>query len=445
MIDLRNTLSGKKEKLQPLVRGTISLYVCGVTPYDLSHIGHGRVYVTFDLLYRLLKIQGFDVRYCRNFTDIDDKLINRAHKELGDGQRYHEIAQRYITQFHHDIDALNCQRPTIEPRVTQYIPEIITFIEHLIKNGHAYVSGSSVYFSVASIEKYPQLSKQSLQELHAGARVQENEDKKNQFDFALWKGEADKSFFESPWGYGRPGWHIECSVMAYECLGKQIDIHGGGMDLIFPHHDNEIAQTEGFTHMPFARIWMHNAFVQINKEKMSKSLNNFYTLQDVFKHYDPVIVRFYYVSHHYRVPMDFSLDDIGATQKAYQKLVRTFEPIVVDTTTQLDLHNPFIQKLLDYLCDDLNSPGMFGEIFANLAEIVSDHTRAQQVKKLLVDVLGLPLTEIKKETVAHTPEIEMLLEERAQARAAKDFKKADAIRDQLVALGVQLQDTKITK
>ncbi|MGB8468474.1 MAG: cysteine--tRNA ligase [Candidatus Babeliales bacterium] len=444
MILLTNTMTGIKETFVPLHDKQVRMYVCGITPYDKPHVGHGRVYVTFDLLMRVLKASGYAVTYCRNFTDIDDKLINRARAELNDPLKFSTIANTYIAAFHHDIDALNCERPTFEPRVTDHIPEIIAFIQTLVAKRHAYVIDGDVYFSIDSFPAYARLSKQKLADLHAGARVETNDKKENPLDFALWKSEQPDTFWQSPWGYGRPGWHIECSALAYTLLGKQIDIHGGGMDLIFPHHENEIAQTESCTDLPFAQYWMHVAFVRIEKEKMSKSLGNFYTLEQVFQTYDPTIIRYYYLAHHYRVPLDFAFADIDAVAKSYARLVKLFEHTPT-TDEPLATQHPLIRDMLAFLADDLNSPGMFGLLFGSIETIQSDEPTRVQVKKLLQTVLGLTLAPLAQKTVTMTPEIEKLIAQRQEARAQKDFKKADALRDQLKALGVDVSDDKIIK
>ncbi len=324
MLKITNTLSGKKESFVPLKAPEVKMYVCGVTPYDYAHLGHGRVYVIFDVLYRLLTFSGYKVTYCRNFTDIDDKLLNRAKKELGDRLAYERLATKFIDAFHDDMNALNCLPPTYEPRVTEHITEIIEFIDGLVKKEKAYIVNGDVYFSIEQFPNYAQLSKHKLKDLRAGARVEVQEKKKDPLDFALWKSELEETFWKSPWGWGRPGWHIECSTLARLYLGEQIDLHAGGMDLIFPHHDNEIAQTEALIGKPFVKYWMHNAFVRIDKEKMSKSLGNFFTLQEVFKKFDPIVIRYLYLTHHYRSPLDFSFDDLEAAHKTYQKLARIF-------------------------------------------------------------------------------------------------------------------------
>ncbi len=441
-LKLTNTLAGKAEELKPVQANKINMYVCGITPYDYAHIGHGRCYITFDILYRLLKFIGYDVTYCRNFTDIDDKLLKRAEKEFKDKFRYTEIAQRYIDAYHQDLKQLNCLNPDIEPSVTQTISQIIEFIQALIKAGHAYEANGSVYYSVRSFPDYGKLSKRNIDDLLAGARVEVNKEKKDPLDFALWKKEDEDTFWKSPWGFGRPGWHIECSAMAATFLGPNIDIHGGGMDLIFPHHENEIAQSEGVHGSPFSRHWVHNAFVQINKEKMSKSLGNFFTLQDVLKEIDPMVVRYYILSHNYNIPLDFSQQDVEASGTAYKRLCAAFESVKTsDSITDDEIKkDPVVQKMLAKLEDDLNVAGCLGVLFENIKLLQPD--QLVLVKAFLQRVLGITLAPIIEKQVAMTPEIQQLLNDRVQARADKDWARADSIRDRLQEIGVNVQDKK---
>jgi cysteinyl-tRNA synthetase len=439
---MTNSLTGKKEILACGTSNPVQLYVCGITPYDYAHVGHGRCYVTFDLFVRLLTFLGYTVNYCRNFTDIDDKLMQRAERELGDQLQYHVIAQRYIAAFREDLAQLNCISPNHEPLVTETIPEIIAFVEGLIAQGKAYVVDGDVYYSIQNFPEYGMLSKRKREDVLAGARVNISDKKRDPLDFALWKSEPEGMFWKSPWGYGRPGWHIECSAMAKKYLGTTIDIHGGGMDLIFPHHENEIAQSQGLHNAPFAKHWMHIAFVQFNKEKMSKSLGNFFTLRDVFTHFDPMVVRYYYLMHQYRNPLDFSFDDLEVAHKTYQRLARIFasiKPVHISATTG----NSVITNMLKFLCDDLNTPGMLGVVFENLSAIEQDTTLAGQVKTVLTDILGLTLQPLPEKKVEITLEMQKLLLARDAARAAKDWAQADAIRDQLKALGYEAQDKKI--
>lgn len=457
-LNLTNTLSGQTEQFSPRNSPQVLMYVCGITPYDYAHIGHGRCYVTFDLLLRLLRLLNYQVTYCRNFTDIDDKLLNRAIKEFGDQMRYPEIAQRYMQAYQQDMQNLNCLAPDIEPLVTQTIPEIINLITQLIKHQKAYVINGDVYYAVDQFPAYGKLSKRNLADLQAGARVEIDTRKRNPLDFALWKSEPENSFWPSPWGWGRPGWHIECSAMAAKHLGAQIDIHGGGMDLIFPHHENEIAQSEGVFPAPFAKYWVHNAFVRINKEKMSKSLDNFFTLQDIFKQFDPMVLRYHFVKHNYLAPLDFSFTDLEIDRKTYQRLCKTFTQIETNFIKQdhhkfntlqaqnLDLaeikQSPIAQKMLDFLCQDLNTSGLFGVLYENLDTLKTDLAQFVCVKKILQNILGLTLVPLIAPEVVITPEIQALIEQRELARQNKNWAEADRLRDQLVALGVELQDKK---
>lgn len=439
---LTNTLTNKTEKFIPQFDSKILMYVCGITPYDYAHIGHGRCYVTFDVLFRLTQFLGYEVTYARNFTDVDDKLINRAIKENQDPHKYLDIANHYINTYHADMHALNCLPPTFEPRVTQTISEIITFVEGLIKAGKAYVSGNDVYFSIPDFPEYGKLSKRDLSELLAGARIAVREDKKNPLDFALWKSEPeDQPGWQSPWGWGRPGWHIECSAMSKQFLSETIDIHAGGMDLIFPHHENEVAQSEGLSGKIFARYWLHNAFVRVNQEKMSKSLGNFVTLHDLFKQFHPQVVRFYFLSHQYRSPLDFSFEDLSAFTKSYQKLTQVFSEI--EDIDNLSANNfEILNKIILAVCDDLNTAKLFGILFENIKDISKDKQQACAIKYFLKEVLGLTLEQLPIKEIVITSQIQDLLNQREQARKDKDWAKADAIRDQLKDLGYEVQDKK---
>ncbi|KKP36033.1 MAG: Cysteine-tRNA ligase [candidate division TM6 bacterium GW2011_GWF2_32_72] len=445
MLKISNTLTGKKEEFKSIEPNKVKLYVCGVTPYDFAHLGHGRCYVTFDLLNRFLKYQGYQVTYVRNFTDVDDKTINKAVAEFGKESDFSKISERFINEFKKDVRALNCEEPQHQPKVTETISEIIDFVQGLIKKGKAYVAGNSVYFDISSFPEYGKLSKRNLEDLQAGARVEILEEKRNPLDFALWKGEPEGSFWKSPWGYGRPGWHIECSAMAKKFLGDTIDIHGGGMDLIFPHHENEIAQTESLTQKTFANHWVHNAFVQINKEKMSKSLGNFFTLQEIFKKFDPMVLRFYFLQHQYKAPLDFSFEDLEVAQKTYKRLCKLFENSKQQCQGAETKNSKIISLLEDQLENDLNTPGMWGIIFENIDEIKNNTTENCAVFNFLHDVLGLTLEPIIEEEIKITPEIQELIKQREDARKNKDWKTADAIRDKLAALGIALQDNKIKR
>ena len=460
-LTLTNTLSGQRETFITRVPDSVSFYVCGITPYDYAHIGHGRCYVTFDVLYRLLLLLGYKVTYCRNFTDIDDKLLTRAEHEQGDPYQYSTIAQKYINAYHEDMQALNCLNPTYEPCVTKHIDQIVKFICGLIENKSAYVTTDGVYFSITSFVEYGKLSKRNLADLQAGARVQIREDKRNPLDFALWKLVFDGGpGWQSPWGYGRPGWHIECSAMAQAYLGTTLDIHAGGMDLIFPHHENEIAQSEGLHKQLFARYWLHNAFVQINKEKMSKSLGNFITLRQVRERFDPFIIRYYYLIHHYRNPLEFAFDDIESAGKSYVRLCKLFTAVPVLTLQELQqaYFSPLVHSLVQALCDDLAIARFFGILFENLKYLQesilmtqSGHDSVVQdtlyevsvIKSLIVHVLGLSLECPQELHVELTPHIQELIVQREQARREKNWALADQLRDQLKALGYEVHDAKL--
>ncbi len=443
-VKLFNTLSKNKEVLHIQPSKHVKIYVCGITPYDYAHIGHGRVYVTFDTLVRLLSFLGHCTTYVRNITDIDDKLLNKASQQ-GDINKYKDIATFYYTQFAQDLQQLGCLKPNFEPRVTECIPEIIQFIQDLIAHKNAYVIDHDVYFDITSFDAYGKLSKRTQEDLMAGARIDVNEKKRNPGDFALWKGNNEGMFWQSPWGYGRPGWHIECSVMAKKHLGITLDIHGGGMDLIFPHHENEIAQSEALHNKPFAHIWMHNAFVNINKEKMSKSLGNIISLRSLLEKRDPMVLRFFYLQHHYRTPIDFSEDELTAAQTAYKKLIAALSTGTSSDKETLSaiLADQRTQAMLEALCDDLNTPKFFGLVFEHLTTFKQEPAFAQLVVSLMHNVLGLKLQPLAEESVAITLEIEALIQKREQARAEKNWKLADQIRDELAQRGYQARDKKI--
>lgn len=438
MIKLTNTCTGKKEAL-PITEEKIRLYVCGITPYDYAHIGHGRCYVMFDVLYRYLRSLGVNVTYCRNFTDIDDKLLAKAQELYNDQFAYKKVADTYIDNYLQDMESLNCLFPDMQPRVTEVIPEIIEFIQGLIEQKRAYVVDNDVYFSVKDFPAYGELSKRKLDQLCAGARVNINEKKKDPLDFALWKGEQEKTFWKSPWGWGRPGWHIECSVMAYKNLGKTLDIHGGGMDLIFPHHENEKAQSEGLFDQTFAKIWMHVAFVQVNKEKMSKSLGNFFTLRDLFNRFDPMVIRFYLLSHHYRSPIDFSLEELERADKVYRKLCKIFSQkqcALEGSSCGIEAY-PLMQKITHFIEDDLNTVGIWGVIFEHAQSMGEEFCG---VKSFVQNILGLSLETLPEPIICITSEMQDLIDQRKTARAQKDWTTADALREQLRLLGYEVKD-----
>ena len=437
---LTNTLSGKKESLIDLKN--ITMYVCGVTPYDHAHIGHGRCYVAFDVLKRTLQALGKQVTYCRNFTDIDDKLLNRAEKECGDRLQYQPIAQRYIKSFSEDMKKLNCVVPDAEPCVTDNIEIIIQFIEELINKNYAYQSGNDVYFRVEKFPEYGKLSKQKIEDLQSGVRVDIRHDKENALDFALWKGEPEGEFWNSPWGYGRPGWHIECSALAKKYLDDHITIHGGGLDLIFPHHENEIAQSESLLGSPFASFWVHNGMVNSNKEKMSKSLGNFFILKDIFKQFHPMVLRYYFLTHHYRMPMEFTIESLTNAQKGYEKLVRLYAD-VPNINKNNNYYSPITDAMMHLLEDDLNTPGLLGVLFEHNATIMQNQEMAAAVKNILQNILGLTLEPIKETSHIITPEVQKIIDERNKARQEKRWALADQLRDQLKDMGIDIKDEKI--
>ncbi len=445
MLRVTNSLTGLKEPFKPVNFGKVNLYVCGITPYDFSHIGHGRCYVVFDMIYRYLSFLGLDVKYCRNFTDIDDKLLIKAEKEFGDASRYSEIANRYIDAYHVDMQSLNCLSPDREPRVTQTISQIIAFVQGLIANGSAYELEGSVYFRVRNFAGYGKLSKQDINDLRAGARIGVDDKKEDPLDFALWKADDESVSYQSPWGFGRPGWHIECSAMAHDYFKGTVDIHGGGMDLMFPHHENEIAQSESLYPAPFVNYWMHNAFVRINKEKMSKSLNNFFTLKDILKDFDPIVLRFYFIKHYYRGPLDFSIEDLQVAEKTYKRLVNFFLDVAPQQDMNIDQikENSVVAQMSDCLDDDFNTSGVFGVLFESLDSLQHDTQAKAQVKYFLIHVLGLRLEPIAEKVLEITPEIQMLIDARLQARADKQWMLADELRDQLKELGFEVQDKKL--
>ena len=318
-----NTLTGKKEDFLPLHDKRVGMYVCGVTVYDLCHIGHARAAIVFDTIYRYFRYLGFEVTFVRNFTDIDDKIIKRANEE---GLDYKTVAEKYIHEFNIDMGRLGLEKPSVEPKATEHIPEMARLISILVEKGYAYQSGGDVFFSVEKFKDYGKLSRRNLEEMQAGARVEIDEKKENPLDFALWKSsKPGEPWWESPWGKGRPGWHIECSVMSQKYLGETFDIHGGGKDLIFPHHENEIAQSEAATGKPFVRYWIHNGFVNINKEKMSKSLRNILTIKEILEDWHPEVIRLFLLSHHYRSPVDFSEDSLLEAKTGLDRFYSTLK------------------------------------------------------------------------------------------------------------------------
>jgi cysteinyl-tRNA synthetase len=478
-----NTLTGEKEIFVPLVPGKAGMYVCGVTVYDYCHIGHARANVVFDVIFRYLKYAGYDVTYVRNYTDIDDKIINRANQE---GVDYRTIADRYIQAFDEDMDRLGLAKPTVEPKATDHINGIINIIETLIDKGHAYESEGDVYYAVETFPTYLKLSGRNLEEMLAGARVEIGEKKRNPMDFALWKGsKPGEPFWESPWGPGRPGWHIECSAMSEEFLGKTFDFHGGGKDLVFPHHENEIAQSEAANGCQFVRYWLHNGFVNINNEKMSKSLGNFFTIRTVLEKYNPETLRFFILSAHYRSPIDFSDQNLDDAQSGLERIyacLAAVDEILNDTQVSKDLPvleslpeaglelrekiEQAIPRFVEAMDDDFNTALALGVLFETvratnrfLAETqelgpvaLSLLARTRHLFSEAGSVLGLfssrPagwLEGIKAAKAGQidisSDEIEQLIIERSEARKARNFTRGDEIRDMLLEKGILLLDS----
>jgi len=468
-IRIHNTLTGKKEDFIPLDGKKVGMYVCGVTVYDLCHIGHARSAIVFDTIYRYFRYRGYDVTFVRNFTDIDDKIIRRANEE---GVDCKTIAERYIGEFNMDMGRLGLEKPSVEPRATEHIPEMIRLISTLIQKGFAYQGGGDIFFSVEKFKDYGKLSKRNLEDMQAGARVDIDEKKENPLDFALWKAsKPGEPFWESPWGKGRPGWHIECSVMSQKYLGETFDIHGGGRDLTFPHHENEVAQSEAATGKPFARYWIHNGFVNINKEKMSKSLGNILTIKEILKDWHPEVLRLFFLSHHYRSPVDYSEESFNDAKSGLDRFYSTLN------TIQEELKKPLSQKKLDSpligncrqsiesfqtrfeeaMDDDFNAAetlGYFYDLQRNLNSLldISKGHPTQEIISLLKHgfdhfsnigwVFGLFHEDegIKKLGLSEE-DIFKLIDERNLARKEKNYKRADEIRNDLLAKGIVLEDT----
>ena len=453
-MQIYNTLSRRKETLVPIKEGQISMYVCGPTVYDFFHIGNARPFVVFDTLRRYLEYRGYKVRYVQNFTDIDDKMINRANRE---GTTVKELGDRFIQEYYRDADALGIERATVNPRATEHIGDIIKLVKKLIETGHAYATeNGDVYFSVRSDPGYGKLKGQDIDDMENGARISPTEQKRDPLDFALWKGEKPgEPSWPSPWGKGRPGWHVECSAMSMKYLGETFDIHGGGMDLIFPHHENEIAQSECATGKPFVHYWMHNGYINIDNQKMSKSLGNFFTVRDIAKEYDLEAVRMFLLSANYRNPVNFSRELMEQTVTSLQRLYtardRLFDTAVDETADDTSVPaalDGFRDRFCEAMDDDLNTADALGVLFdfARWINIFATnaHTKAgiDSVKARFAElngVLGLVVKEKKEDFPA---EALALLEARKEAKKAKDWAKADAIRDELKAMGFAVEDTR---
>ncbi len=447
-MQIYDSLKGEKREFKPMHPSQVSLYVCGVTVYDLCHIGHARTYVTFDTLVRYLRWQGMKVTYVRNITDIDDKIIKRA---VAEGLSVDTVVNRNITEMYADFDALHLLRPDIQPRATETIAPMLAMIQTLIEKGFAYVgTAGDVYYEVATFKDYGKLSKQNLAALQAGARVIVADDKRSPLDFVLWKAaKPGEPAWDSPWGRGRPGWHIECSAMTKQSLGVEFDIHGGGSDLRFPHHENEIAQSEAANGGHFAHYWMHSGMVQVNNEKMSKSLGNFFVIRDVLKTYPAEVVRYFLISGHYRSEISYSTENLDSARAALTRLYRALEG--EDTNYAAFSGSPeYKQRFIAAMEDDLNTPEALAVLF-ELARLVNQHKgdrvhsgQFASLLKTLGAILGI-LQEDPQEFLGKNnldQDIQELIDKRNTARSLKNFQESDRIRDQLKAMGVELEDNK---
>lgn len=469
---LYNTLTGTKETFTPLQPGKVGMYVCGVTVYDYCHIGHARANIVFDIIFRYLKYSGYAVTYVRNYTDVDDKIIQRANER---GISSAQLAQEFIRAFDEDMAALGLEKPTIEPKATEHMEEIIHLVQRLIDAGKAYAVDGDVYFAVRSFANYLKLSKRNLDDMQAGARIAPGEKKRDPMDFSLWKAaKPGEPSWSSPWGEGRPGWHIECSAMSTRYLGESFDIHGGGKDLIFPHHENEIAQSEGASGKPFVKYWIHNGFVNVNQEKMSKSLGNFFTIRDILQQYDPEVVRFFILLAHYRSPIDFSEQNL---KEARHGLSRFYEGLhaAAEVLSQCDIDSSITttegeeltERFRTAMDDDFNTAQAIGFLFdgvRNMNRLMSEKRFRKKADKIaavhslhqtlleLGSVLGIfgsdPVTWLEQQKMAaladmdiSAEEIEDKIAQRLQARADKDFARSDSIRAELEARGILLLDS----
>ncbi|MDR0218283.1 MAG: cysteine--tRNA ligase [Enterobacteriaceae bacterium] len=450
MLKIFNTLSRQKEEFKPIHAGKVGMYVCGITIYDLCHIGHGRTFVAFDAIARYLRYQGYDLTYVRNVTDIDDKIIKRA---IENNESCDALTTRMLREMHSDFDALNILRPDSEPRATQHIHEIIEITEQLIKRDHAYVADNGdVMFSIETDPDYGLLSRQDLEQLQAGARVEIADVKRNPMDFVLWKmSKPGEPSWESPWGAGRPGWHIECSAMNAKQLGHHFDIHGGGSDLMFPHHENEIAQSTCAHDGPYVNYWMHSGMVMVDKEKMSKSLNNFFTIRDVLEYYDAETVRYFLMSGHYRSQLNYTEENLKQARTALERLYTSLRGM--DKTAEPVGGDAFEARFIEAMNDDFNTPEAYSVLFDMAREInrlktgdmAAANGLAAELRKL-AGILGLLEQDPEHflQGGAHADDdvaqIEALIQQRNDARKNKEWALADAARDQLNAMNIELED-----
>ena len=455
---LFNTMTRTKEEFKPLEEGKVKMYVCGPTVYNYIHVGNARPFIIFDTLRRYLEYRGYDVSYVQNFTDVDDKIIKRGHEE---NIAPEEVAKKYIEEYFVDADGLGIKRATVHPQVTENIEEIIEFVKELEEKGYAYAVNGDVYFDTQKFNGYGKLSGIKQEELEAGSRIEVNDQKRHPMDFVLWKSKKEgEPGWMSPWGEGRPGWHIECSVMSRRYLGDTIDIHAGGQDLKFPHHENEIAQSEARSGKTFSNYWMHNEYININNEKMSKSKGNFFTVRDISKLYDLEIVRFFMLSTHYRNPINFSDEILNQSKAGLERLYNAKERLEfiisklsddAENADELKLEeelNSFRQRFIEAMDDDLNTADAVSIIF-ELAKFMNSNVNENSTKEFANKVLAEfnELTSVlnvvnKKQEDMLDEEIEKLIEARTQAKKNKDFKLADEIRDELLEKGIVLEDTR---
>ncbi|MBK5243486.1 MAG: cysteine--tRNA ligase [Eubacteriaceae bacterium] len=455
---LYNTITQQKETFIPIEAGKVRMYSCGPTVYNYFHIGNARPFIVFDVLRRFLEYSGYEVTFIQNFTDVDDKIINRSHEE---GISPQEVSEKYIQEYFTDADALGIKRANVHPKVSEHMTEIIDMIKTLEEKGLAYNVDGNVYYHVDNFKDYGKLSKQSIDDLKSGARVVINDEKQSPLDFALWKKKKEgEPFWESPWGQGRPGWHIECSAMSKKHLGETIDIHGGGQDLIFPHHENEIAQSEGACGKPFANYWVHNGYININNEKMSKSKGNFFTVRDIAKSFDLEVVRMFLLMAHYRSPVNFSEELLQQASTALDRFytakyqmaflltnATTNEASKEEETwiTSLEAYNTAFMTAME---DDINTADAIASIFELVRDLNSnlDQNSSKEAimagQKLFAELTGVLGLAVKDKETNLASEIEDLIAQRQAARKAKDFKKSDEIRDELLAKGIVLEDTR---
>lgn len=450
MLKIYNTLKREKEEFKPINPNQVGMYVCGVTVYDLCHFGHGRTFVSFDVIARYLRYSGYNLRYVRNITDVDDKIIKRA---IENNETCDQLVDRMIAEMQKDFDALNILRPDVEPRATHQIPEIIAMVEKLIANGHAYVAADGdVMFDVESFPQYGALSRQNLAQLQAGARVEIKSVKKNPMDFVLWKmSKENEPSWESPWGNGRPGWHIECSAMNSKELGEHFDIHGGGSDLMFPHHENEIAQSCCAHHGDYVNYWLHTGMLTIDKEKMSKSLGNFFSIRYMLDLYDAESLRYFFLTAHYRSLLDYSIDNLNLARSALERLYTALRGC--DLSVNATSGEQYVEAFKTAMDDDFNTPGALAVLFEMAREInrlkTEDAEKANGLAVRLKELAGvLGLLEQDPEVFLQgdanndeVAEIEALIKQRNEAKAAKNWAVADEVRNKLKAMNIVLEDT----